>query len=325
MSEAQAPAAPAAPIAEGSAPQTEEIVDDGADLQEEGSAQAAAPAAEGKAPAKAVAKAADKMDAEKVPGTKMYKLVVDGEEEEVTEAQLVTMAQKAKGADKKFSESAQIRKEAAQLVKMLKDDPEAILADPAILGSHEKVLELAQKILARKIEDEQKSPEVLRAEKAEKELEQYRKEKKDEEDARQASEYEKMVKEQEVQMEEQITEAIGASGLPKSPHILKRLTDVLISAHEGKREITPKQAMNIVKREWEKELKQHFDLSADDVLEQLLGDDNIKRLRKRQLAKVKAQQVSPPAAMQAQRTPATAPKTEDKPKKESIRDWLRGK
>jgi hypothetical protein len=235
------------------------------------------------------------------------------------------MAQKAKAADKKFSESAQIRKEAAQLVKMLRDDPEAILADPAILGSHEKVLELAQKILARKIEDEQKSPEVLRAEKAERELEQYRLEKKQAEEQRQKDEYERMVKEQEVQWEEQITQAITESGLPKSPLLLKRMADVMISATENDKEITPKQAMNIVKREMTKDLKEYFDLSPDEVLEELLGDNNIKRLRKRQIAKVKAQQAVAPVPSQPKQVAApNQSKGEDKSKKVNIREWLRG-
>jgi hypothetical protein len=132
------------------------------------------PKAEAKPAAKDVKKAADKMDAEKVAGSKMYKIIVDGQEEEVSEAELVKMAQMGKSGQKRMQEAAQIRKEAAQLVKMLRDDPESVLADPAILGSNEKVLELAQKILARKIEDEQKSPEVLRAEKAERERDEAR-------------------------------------------------------------------------------------------------------------------------------------------------------
>lgn len=326
MSDISAPAAPAsaeAPQNEGMDLQSEESVDTGEGLEEGGQEASGSEGSPSKEPPKEVKKAADKLDAEKVPGSKMYKLVIDGVEEEVNETELVKMAQKSKAADKKFSESAQIRKEAAQLVKMLREDPEAVLADPAILGSSDKVLELAQKILARKIEDEQKSPEVLRAEKAERELEQYRKEKKDSEERRQQEEYERMISEQEVQLEEQISEAISASGLPKSPILLKRMADVMISAAENDKDISPKQAMNIVKREMTKDLKEYFDLSPDEVLEELLGDNNIKRLRKRQLAKAKAAQAPNPSAPTQTKQVASPEKTEEKPKKENLRDWLR--
>jgi len=325
MSDTAAPVAAGAPAPAQAEPQlnNEEIVDDGADLQDEGQ-EASAPAEGGKEAPKDVKKAADKLDAEKVPGTKKYKLVIDGQEEEVSETELISMAQKSKAADKKFSESAQIRKEAAQLVKMLQEDPESVLSDPAILGSNEKVLEFAEKLIARKIEDAQKSPEIQRAEKAERELEQFRKQQKEEQDKRQSEERESFLKQQEAQLTEQITEAITASGMPKSPFILKRMSDVMISAIENDKEITPKQAMNIVKREMSKDLKEYFDLSPDEVLEELLGDNNIKRLRKRQLAKVRAAQANPPASPASAKSPATAPKIEEKSKKINVRDWLRG-
>jgi hypothetical protein len=274
---------------------------------------------------KDVKKAVDKLDAEKVPGTKLYKIVVDGVEEEVTESQLVSMAQKSKAADKRFNESAQIKKEAAQLVKMLREDPEAVLADPAILGSSDKVLELAQKILARKIEDEQKSPEVLRAEKAERELEQFRKSQKEEQERKQKEDYERMMSEQESKLEEEIQDAISSSGMPKSPLLLKRMADVMISAAENDKDISPKQAMNIVKRELTKDLKEYFDLSPDEVLEELLGDNNIKRLRKRQIAKVKASQPQTLPPQQAKAVANPTLKQEEKPTKVNIKDWLRGK
>ena len=331
MSEASAPA-PSAPAAETSAAPQEnqstenlEALETDLELQEDAASPKAEVKPEIKPATKDVKKAADKLDAEKIAGTKMYKIVVDGQEEEVSEADLVKMAQMGKSGQKRMQEAAQIRKEAIQLVKMLKEDPESVLADPAILGSSDKVLELAQKILAKKIEDEQKSPEILRAEKAERELEMLRKQQKEAQEAKDRTEYEAFVKEQEAQLEEQITEAISNSGLPKSPFVLKRIADVMISAAENDKDITPKQAMNIVKREMHKDLKEYFDLSPDDALEELLGDNNIKRLRKRQLAKVKAAQATVPTV--AAKPAQAASKKEDARdnKKESLKDWLRAK
>lgn len=268
-------------------------------------------------------KAASKVDAKQISADK-FKIKVDGEELELNRDELVKYAQLGKAGQARMAEAAQIRKEAQQLITALRDDPESVLADPAILGSNEKVMEFARKLLSRQLEDEQKSPEVLRAEKAEKELEKFRKERKDEQEKKEKEDYDRMVAQNEAQLEEQITSAIESSGLPKSPFILKRMADVMISAMENDKEITPKAAMNIVRREMEKDLKEFFDVAPEDVLEQLINSEKVKSLRNRHLAKIRTQQAVPADTAQKPKAVAEA-KIEEKPKKISMKDFLRGK
>lgn len=322
MSEQSGGAASAAPSAESSAPVTE--------TQESNSQVAASEAKEGSAPAadskgapKVVKEAAKKVDAEKIPGTQKYKLVVDGVEEELSQEELVKYAQKAKAADKRFQESAQIKKEAAELIQMLRDNPERVLADPAILGNNEKVLEFAQRILQKQMEESQKPQAVREKEALERELEQLRADVKKREDDRQKDEYDRLVKQHETQLEEQIQDAMETSGLPKSPYVLKKLADVMISSMEFQKEITPKQAMAIVKREMQKEMREHFDLTPEDALEELLGD-NLKRIRKRQVAKIKAEQAAPTASQIKAPASKVEPSSKESPKI-NMKNWLRSR
>ena len=336
MSNASAPssATPAAPQADTSATpvntsqellEGESIEEASASTETSKEASKAPQAAKGEAKIESKAdKAADKVDAEKTSdGT--YKMKVDGEEIELSREEVIKYAQMGKAGQKRMAEASQIKKEAQQLVQMLRDNPEAVLADPAILGSDEKVIELAQKILSRALENEQKSPETKQKEALEKELEDLRRKVKDDEERKSAEEYERMVSEQESQLEEQITEAIETSGLPKSPFVLKRLADVLLAAAENDKDVSPKQAMNIVKREMQKDLREYIEALQDDALEEVVSADKIKKLRQRQLAKLKAEQAKAAPTMTDVKETASAPQEDQKKSKISMKDFLRGR
>jgi hypothetical protein len=317
-----------APIQESSAPingdSELEALEQEFDGQESSTKEASSSSKEApKSEVKAADKAAKQEGAKKVSDDK-YKIKVDGEDIELSRDELVKYAQMGRAGQKKMQEAAQVRQEAIHLVEMLRSNPRAVLSDPAILGSEEAVLKFAQEILANKFEEEQKDPSVLRAEKAEKELEELRKEKKTSEERRQQEEYQRMVQQEEAQLENQITDAFESSGLPKSPFVLKRLADVMISAAESDKNITPKMALNIVKREMQKDLKEYFDMTPEDALEELLNADKVKNLRKRQLSKLKASaSAAAPSLSEIRESAKPLEKTEEAPKKTSMRDFLR--
>lgn len=271
-----------------------------------------------------VKKAAEKVDAKQVKGDPdKFTIKVDGQVLELSKDEMVKYAQLGKAGQARMEEAARIKTEAMQLVKMLRDNPEAVLADPYVLGSEEKVIELAQKILSKKMEDEQKSPEAREKERLEKELEELRQKVKQDEEQRQAAEYERMVQQQEAQLEEQITEALETSGLPKSPFVLKRLADVMIAAAENEKDISPKQALNIVKREMQKDIREYIDALQEDALEEFISAEKVKKLRNRQIAKLKAEQAAAPKPTETKEV-ASAPVEAKKNEKINMRKFLRG-
>lgn len=276
-------------------------------------------------PSKAeVKKAAEKVDAKPVKGdSDKYTIKVDGQVLELSKEEMVKYAQLGKAGQARMEEAARIKQEAQQLVDMLRKDPAAVLADPFILGSEDKVIELAQKILSKKLEDEQKSPEAKEKERLERELEDLRRKVKEDEEKRQADEYERMIQQQEAQLEEQITEALDSSGLPKSPFVLKRLADVMLAAAENDKDISPKQALNIVKREMQKDVREYIEALQEDALEEFISAEKVKKLRQRQLAKLKQEQASAPKPAEVKEVPS-APTEAKKVEKMSMKKFLRG-
>jgi len=254
----------------------------------------------------------------------IYKIKVDGVEEEWsgTEEDVKREIQLAKKARKEIQASSEMKKEIGEFLAALKADPRKVLADPAL---NVDMLEMAKAIINEQIENDLKSPEQLEREKLEKELEQLRRERKDEDSARQQAEYQRLVKHHETEIEERMMEALDTSGLPASPYILKRAADVMLSALQTGKDISPKQAVNIVKREMNKDIKDMFSASPEDLLEELLGSENLKRLNKRKLEKIK----KPIITANQIRDNGGSPKKEERqglaPKRMTINDWLKNK
>jgi len=301
---------------------------------EESTQEAASQSQEAPKSAEPAAKAADK--AAKQEGAKKvdsdtYKIKVDGEELELSREEMIRYAQQGRAGQKRMAEAAQIKKEAIDLIDMLRSDPESILSDPAILGSKDEVIKFAQKILANQMEEEMKSPEMREKEQLQKEVEALRKQMKDEAESKSKAEYERLVAQEEEKLQNEINDAIDSSGLPASPFVLKRISDVLIMAAENNKQISPKQAMNIVKKEMQKDIQEYLKLSPDEALEELMGGDRIKSLRKKQLSKAKATATETAApSVNSQMRPVARQElvTESKgplEKKTSMKDFLRGR
>jgi hypothetical protein len=346
MSEQVSGGAPAAPVAQAPATQTQEAPKTQAapESQDLGSEDLELLAGEDSSTgsetkeAKAVKDAQDKLDSAKSDKAKKeaekelnkamhkYKLKVDGEdiEWEGSDEDLIKELQLSKKARKEIQSSKAMQKEIAELFEMLKNNPELVMQDPAI-GIDP--VEFAKKIIQQQMEQESKSPEQIEREQLQKELEELRASKKREEEERTKEMYEREVSRYEAQLEEQVDEALSSSGLPKSPYVLKRMTDVMLSGIENSKEISPKMALNIVRKEMQKDLKEMFSSSAEDVLEELLGSDTLKRLNKRQLEKIRASKKVETSAKKIEETGKRTEKVqEEKPRvKVSINDWMYGR
>lgn len=220
---------------------------------------------------------------------KKLKLKVDGREieEEIDfndDEGLRKKLQKAHGFDGKAREMATLKAQAEQLIHMLQNDPEALLEK---MGYN--VDELAEKRLSRKVDEMRKSPEELASEKMRKELEELRKEKNKSDEDRKTAEMEKLRNQQAQQIETDITDALDLAGsaLPKkNPAIMKRIGETMLFAMKnGYPQVTAKDVIPLVEKQWRQEMKDIFDVSAEDALEELIGKGNLDRYRKHRLSK----------------------------------------
>lgn len=241
-----------------------------------------------------------------------------GEDIEITDVNdLIKRAQKGLGAELKFQEAASIKKEAAQLLQMIKEDPIALLEELGV-----NTVELSQKRLMKQLEEEQKTPEQKQRETELKELEELRKQVKDRDEAAKQAEFDKIVAEEERKLEEGIVGALNEAKLPIKPAYIKRMVEVMQAGLEHGVNLSPKEALDFAKKEVVSDLRELLDASPDDYLEGLLGDGNIKRIRKQYLAKARAK--VPTANDIKSNSKVEEIQKESKPKG-TVKDWLKGK
>lgn len=219
---------------------------------------------------------------------KMLKLKVDGQEieEEIDfndEEGLKKHLQKSKAFDKRLKEFSSFKSQVDTLLEQLKNDPESVLEK---LGYN--VDDMAEKRLAKKIEEMKKSPEEIEKEKMAKELEDLRKEKKRIEEEKQKAELEKMRNEQAQQIETDISEALEStkSILPKkNPLVMQRIAQTMLMAMQnGYESVTAKDVIPLVEKQWREELNSLFDVLPEETLEMLVGKSNLDRYRKTRIS-----------------------------------------
>ncbi len=234
--------------------------------------------------------AAAKLKAKEVKGSdgEKFKIKVDGQEIELTKDEMIRHAQMGKAGQRAMQEKAELQKRTADFIRALQEDPESVLADEAILGGREKVIALAQKILSKQLEEEALTPAEKKSKELEAELERFRKEKKDSEEQRKKQDYENTVKQYEEDLQVKVQDALVAENLPRNPAVLQKMAAILLTAHDNKLNITPRQAAKLAKEELQSDIGTLLPSLTDDQIEAMLGTELITRIRKASMKKVRA-------------------------------------
>ena len=205
------------------------------------------------------------------------KVKIDGVEQEFDEDEVIRDFGKGKAADKKFQEAAALRKEAVSFIEALKKDPLSVLTNPK-LGIN--LREIAETHLLSILEDEMMDPK-------DKELRDLKKEKQTREEreiaekqAREAEEIQAMADHYRQEYEKSFQSCLEASGLPKTPHTVKRLAYYMNEGMKRGLDLKPEDVVPLVKEEYVEEQKSLFSGLDGENLLKLLGDDLAKKIRK---------------------------------------------
>ena len=188
--------------------------------------------------------------------------------------------QLAAAARQSMQEAANLKKLYESEVSRLKQDPFSVLAE---LGLDPD--QLAEMRIQQRIEEMKKSPEQLEREKIQAELQAAREEARRLKEERDSEQFEKLKDQAAAQIETEIEQALDShKTLPKSRHIVKRIADSMLWAiNNGFEDVTAEDVMPLVEKEWRDEMSRLMDDSPEDVLEQLIGQRNIDRLRAKRL------------------------------------------
>jgi hypothetical protein len=257
---------------------------------------------------------------------KRLKLKVDGKEieEEIDfndDEALRRHLQKSKAFDTRNKEYTGFKSQVDQFFKQLQEDPESVLEQ---LGMN--VDDMATKRLQRKVEEMQKSPEQLEKEKMAKELEKYRKEAEAYKKAQEEAQMETMKNKHAAEFENQISDALEKSKakLPSNnPKVYAMIAKTMMDAIEaGYADVTVSDIIPVVERQWKEELRSYFDTSSEDIMEDIIGKQNLERLRNKRLAK--RGKKAPTAPVKADIVDTGSAKSEPKEsKKQTMRDFFK--
>jgi len=226
---------------------------------------------------------------------KKYNLKVNNKVRELeldleNDAEVQKYLQKALAADEKFQEAANMKKGFAELINQLKTNPLAILAHPEIGVDLKR---LAEQVLTQEIEDMQKTPEQKKLEDMEKKLKAYEEEKVRLEEEKRQAEMSKLEEQTYQELDEQISEALAGTELPKSPYVVKRIADAMITAMDmGYNDVQVKDIIPFVEQQITSEIQQLFEsapeTTSEKLMEKFVGKKNLDKYRKSRISKVKA-------------------------------------
>lgn len=252
---------------------------------------------------------------------KTFQYKVNGEDREVTldlnnEEDIIRRIQMAEASQENMQHAAEKERNLDGFIQNLIDNPWETLEEAGY-----DIDKLAEDRIQNRIDHLQKSPEQIAKEERDSELEDLRRQIQEQDEMRETQEFSRLQEQAEIDLDNQITDALSSTTqLPKSPYIVKRVADAMLSALDaGREDVTPQDVIPWVEKEISEEFKKLFEAAPDKALSGLIGKNTMDRLRKQRLSKM-------PAAGANKIVDRGQSSTEQKvQKKVKLNDWLKGR
>lgn len=189
----------------------------------------------------------------------------------------------AKAAQAAMQETSSTKKQVDQFVKALKGNTREVLADMGIDPKQFAAAVLEEEIKKSQMSPEQKELEELRSQK--RQMEEERQRLKEQADQENRSKEEQIAYEQ---ISNEIASAISTTYLPKEPALVKRVAEYMRVANAKGIKISAKEVMPFVEQDLKEEHKSILAQLGEDNIEDFVGKDVFKKVRKRNVEKSKA-------------------------------------
>lgn len=236
-------------------------------------------------------KNAKKEEAKKALKRKL-KLKVDGKEEDYefdpdNEQELVKNLQLSRAAQKRMAEMADMKKDVSELILRLQKNPLEFLGDKEN-GLGVDVEDMVKQYVQQRLADAEKSPEQLKAEANERELQRIRAERESEKAERDRERYESALQSEIIKYDNMITKTLENSEFKKpTPYIVKKMSDYLILGVENGLDVTTDDILPLVREEIQSEIRELINSAPEEVIDSMFGKEIFNRMRKKNLAKPK--------------------------------------
>jgi hypothetical protein len=240
-----------------------------------------------------LAQAKEKVTKEIAKKLKKFKIKVDGREydEELpfelddtpeNRKYMERQAQMAKMGSKRAQEKADLEKQVQEFINELKKNPRKILESKELGLDMNKFVE---EYINEQIANSKKSPHEIEKERLEAELRTMKEEREKEKQELQQKEFERLQEQEFERYDMLMSKALEATDLPKSPYVVKKMADYMLLGLQQGLNVTPEDVLPLVREEIQNDISEMFNVMPEEVIEKILGDGVVNKLRKRRIAK----------------------------------------
>ncbi len=214
-----------------------------------------------------------------------HKVKVDGLELEVDEEELKRGYSHQKAANKILQEGKAARKQAEEFIAMMKD-PEKFFETAEKLGHNPR--ELAEKRLAKYLEDEMMDPRDKELRDAKLRLKQIEDMDKQQKEQLEAHRHEALKKKYAEDYTKQFTEALKESQLPPTKAMVGEMAKYIQRSAKIGFQMTAKEAAQLVKEDLQLSIQRLTGEADGDTIIRLLGDQVANKVREHDVKKLKS-------------------------------------
>lgn len=218
-----------------------------------------------------------------------YEIKVNDKTFKLTREELIKKAQLGYSAHERFEQSAQQKKQVDAILSTFRTNPVEALLNPALGLTKDQVRQAMEDWYTREyIEPEKLTPEQLRLRDAESKLRTYEEQEKQKQKEQQETQMAELTQRQREHVQNQITETLDKSGLPKTKFIVSRMAYWMRHNLSNGWDAPMEVIIDQVKRERQDMLSDLTTSTEMDTLVNYLGKDFVNKIRKWDLSQLRA-------------------------------------
>lgn len=252
-----------------------------------------APAEETEAGGEEATETAEEKPEPKTPPTpaekRRMKLKVDGDEQERDEEEVIRLAQLRLAEGNRFDAHAKEKKAFEKEKREHAAALEAFKKDPA--GFFRKMgmdpREWAEGHVHESMQDDNLTAEQKELRDAKKKLQEIEAEKKSAEEKAQQERIEKLADAEAERLNTELPKLLAAANLPKSPRTLARVAELWLTNEEQGLDLPLESLVDLAREQYLSEVQAIFGSADGEQLLKLLGEQNAKKIRKADLARLR--------------------------------------
>ncbi len=212
---------------------------------------------------------------------RMYKVMVDGQEQEIDEDTLKKGYSHNSAAAKRMDEAARVRKEAEEVIRYFKSNPRDAMAR---LGLDPR--QFAEQFINDELEEALMDPKDKELRQYKKQVEEYEANKRKAQEQYAQEQMQAEVERQTEAIQTEMIQTLETAGLPKTERTVGRIIYYMQSAINAGYNVSPKDVIEHVRNDYVHDFKSMLGGLSEQQIEMFLGADLVRKVAK---SSVKAQ------------------------------------